>query len=67
MILAGKNITCSNCMVWSRNPKAGTSNGQCRRFPPALLRTDHGLKAMHPVTDADHWCGEHLHDDGEAG
>ncbi len=59
MIIDSKAIACRDCIFWSRNLKPGMTNGQCRRFPPVIERTDAGLKALWPLTEPFAWCGEH--------
>lgn len=59
MMIDGKELTCSGCVYWSRSRKEYASNGQCRRFPPTVERTDGGLKSLWPMTESFGWCGEH--------
>lgn len=33
--------------------------GQCRRYPPFMVRTEKGPRAQWPLTLSTHWCGEH--------
>lgn len=54
-----QKLRCATCVFWVEQPKVERSNGQCRRYPPAVMRTDQGLRSMWPLTHADEWCGEH--------
>lgn len=66
-----KNVHCETCCYWSPSQprETGTSYGfqssgapnlgQCRRFPPFMVRTEKGQRANWPITIDTHWCGEH--------
>ena len=59
MIDDTKQIRCSDCIYWSKNPKEFAVNGQCRRFPPTIQRTDGGIRSQWPLVESFWWCGEH--------
>lgn len=60
LIVDGQMHTCEGCVFFSPNRKPGETNGQCRRFPPSIERTDHGVKSLWPLVEVFGWCGEHM-------
>lgn len=47
--------TCRTCKFWE---PLGGENGECRRFPPAVVVFDTDVFAEGPTVDAEYWCGE---------
>lgn len=59
-----KQANCGGCAHWTPQ---GQTVGECRRYPPVVVDMNQRLKGrfpeialrtVHPVTPADHGCGE---------